>query len=211
MSWSTNRCSSTTTWITKSSTGWRMDWALPCPVAPGESHRRDRGGRTKQRGVPIRWREYLGRGELHDPGSRGTRSLHRLHPERAQPPRDAAVELVRGGRRHDLHRRRGVAAVSARHRHRRLLQHCLEPQQEYSAPYHGITLGGGGNWSGHVSLYRFHVEDPVTFERSIRVTIEHGHDNKRSDDFSSVAYWYQVEPHRPFSILPVRERVPRQG
>jgi hypothetical protein len=83
------------------------------------------------------------------------------------------------------------------------------PQQEYSAPYHGITLGGGDNWSGQVSLYRFHVEDPVTFERSIRVTIEHGHANKRSDDLSSVAYWYQIEPHRPFSILPVEQRIPR--
>jgi hypothetical protein len=85
------------------------------------------------------------------------------------------------------------------------------PQQEYSAPYHGITLGGGDNWSGHISLYRFHVEDPVTFERSIRVSIEHGHANKRSDDLSSVAYWYQAEPHRPFSIPPVGQRVPGQG
>ncbi len=83
------------------------------------------------------------------------------------------------------------------------------PQQEYSAPYHGITLGGGDNWSGQVSFYRFHVEDPVTFEHSIRVTIEHGHANKRSDDYSSVAYWYQTEPHKPFSILPVGQRDPR--
>jgi Protein of unknown function (DUF2961) len=83
------------------------------------------------------------------------------------------------------------------------------PQQEYSAPYHGITLGGADNWSGQVSLYRFHVEDPITFERSIRVTIEHGHANKRSDDYSSVAYWYQAEPHKPFTILPVEQRVPR--
>ena len=85
------------------------------------------------------------------------------------------------------------------------------PQQEHSAPYHGITLGGGDNWSGHVSLYRFHVEDPVTFERSILVTIEHGHANKRSDDLSSVAYWYQSEPHKSFSIEPVERRIPRQG
>jgi hypothetical protein len=82
------------------------------------------------------------------------------------------------------------------------------PQQEYSAPYHGITLGGGDNRSGEVSFYRFHVEDPVAFERSIRVTIEHGHANKRSDDYSSVGYWYQAEPHRAFSIPPVEERVP---
>jgi len=83
------------------------------------------------------------------------------------------------------------------------------PQQPYSAPYHGITLEGGENWSGQVSYYRLHVEDPVTFRESIRVTIEHGHANKRSDDYSSVAYWYQDEPHKPFSILPVGERIPR--
>ena len=85
---------------------------------------------------------------------------------------------------------------------------CL--QQGYSAPNHGITLGGGDNWSGHVSLYRFHVEDPVTFESSILVAIEHGHANKRCDDLSSVAYRYQAEPHRSFSILPVGQRIPRQ-
>jgi hypothetical protein len=50
----------------------------------------------------------------------------------------------------------------------------------------------------------------VTFQSSIRVTIEHGHANKRSDDYSSVAYWYQAESHSPFSILPVEQRVPRQ-
>jgi hypothetical protein len=66
------------------------------------------------------------------------------------------------------------------------------PSEAYSAPYHGITLPGGSNWSGEISLYRFHIEDPITFFSSIRVTIEHGHANKRSDDWSSVAYWYQT-------------------
>lgn len=64
------------------------------------------------------------------------------------------------------------------------------PQQEYSSPYHGIILGGGPNWSGQVSLYRFHIEDPVCFRKSIRVTIEHGHNNHRADDYASTAYWY---------------------
>lgn len=81
------------------------------------------------------------------------------------------------------------------------------PSESYHAPYHGITLPGGPNWSGEISLYRFHIEDPVTFERSIRVTIEHGHANKRNDDLSSVAYWYQTLPHRPLELLPVEERL----
>lgn len=82
------------------------------------------------------------------------------------------------------------------------------PTQSYSAPYHGVTLTGGKNWRGPVSLYRFHVEDPVVFQRSIRVSIEHGHANRRSDDWSSVAYWYQAEPHAPFTLAPVEERLP---
>jgi hypothetical protein len=83
------------------------------------------------------------------------------------------------------------------------------PTQEYSAPYHGITMPGGPNWSGKISLYRFHIEDPVCFRESIRVTIEHGHNNHRSDDISSTAYWYQTEPHLPFNLMPVEQRLPR--
>lgn len=84
------------------------------------------------------------------------------------------------------------------------------PQQEYCSPYHGIILGGGPNWSGKVTLYRYHIADPIMFERSIRVTIEHGHNNHRSDDISSTAYWYQREPHKKFKPLPpVEERLPR--
>ena len=85
------------------------------------------------------------------------------------------------------------------------------PTQSYHAPYHGITLPGGPNWSGQISLYRFHIEDPITFTKSIRVTIEHGHANKRSDDWSSVAYWYQTLPHKPFSLpgREVRTPIPR--
>lgn len=85
------------------------------------------------------------------------------------------------------------------------------PAQEYCAPYHGITVPGGKNWSGKISMYGFHIEDPIYFEKSIRVTIEHGHANRRSDDYSSTAYWYQTEPHKKFKpMLPVEERLPRE-
>ena len=84
------------------------------------------------------------------------------------------------------------------------------PTQEYCAPYHGLPIPGGKNWSGKVTWYRYHIPDPVYFEKSIRVTIEHGHANHRSDDYSSTAYWYQTEPHKPFSIAPVEERIPRK-
>jgi len=61
-----------------------------------------------------------------------------------------------------------------------------------------------------ITVYRFHIQDPVVFKKSIKVTIEHGHANAKADDWSSVAYWYQVEPHKPFDILPVGERLPRE-
>ena len=100
------------------------------------------------------------------------------------------------------------------------------PHEEFCTPYYGITVYSGiptGSkcndasastkewpWKGKNSLYRFHVEDPIYFERSIRVSIEHGHANNLSNDYSSTAYWYQTEPHKPFPpLLPVEARLPR--
>jgi hypothetical protein len=58
--------------------------------------------------------------------------------------------------------------------------------------------------------YRFHIEDPILFTKSIRVSIEHGHANLQENDYSSVAYWYQTEPHKVLPPLPpVAERIPR--
>ena len=63
---------------------------------------------------------------------------------------------------------------------------------------------------GRYCLYRWHIESPITFEKSIRVTIEHGHANDRADNFYSTAYWYQTEPHAAFPGLPAPEaRVPK--
>jgi hypothetical protein len=90
---------------------------------------------------------------------------------------------------------------------------AFSPRQEYNAPYHGLTVySGTEDWphKGKNSAYRFHIEDPVMFEKSIRVTMEHGHANNLWNDYSSTAYWYQTEPHAPFPpMLPVDERLPR--
>jgi hypothetical protein len=79
----------------------------------------------------------------------------------------------------------------------------------FCSPFFGMSRAAGANWSGKSSWYRFHLLDPVRFSRSIRVSLEHGHANRRSDDYSSTAYWYQVEPHRPFDIPGVEDRLPR--
>ncbi len=68
------------------------------------------------------------------------------------------------------------------------------------------------NCNGKVAVYRFHVADPIPFREKIRVSIEHGHANDRSDDIAVTAYWYQSEPHCPESydpLPPAEERVPR--
>lgn len=86
------------------------------------------------------------------------------------------------------------------------------PSGEYAGPYHGVSLAGDvEEWSGKWSVYRFHIEDPVHFKKSIRVTIEHGHANNQGNDYSSVAYWYQAEPHKAHPRMPpVSERLPNK-
>ena len=75
----------------------------------------------------------------------------------------------------------------------------------YGAPVKGEEKAGG-RWS----VYRFHLDSPITFTKSLRATIEHGHANHRSDNYYSVAYWYQTEPHAAFPALPpLEERIPK--
>jgi hypothetical protein len=76
---------------------------------------------------------------------------------------------------------------------------------------YGNPLNGGDDRGAGWMVYRFHTDSPVTFQRDIRVTIESGHANHRSDNFYTVAYWYQTEPHRPFPALPAAaDRIPKQ-
>jgi len=74
----------------------------------------------------------------------------------------------------------------------------------------GVPVMGGFSAGSRSSVYRFHLDSPIPFAKSIRVTIEHGHANHRSDNFFSVAYWYQAEPHAKLPALPpVDTRIPR--
>jgi hypothetical protein len=73
----------------------------------------------------------------------------------------------------------------------------------------GAPVKGEEKAGSKTSVYRFHLDSPITFRKSFRATIEHGHANHRSDNFYSVAYWYQTEPHAPFPALPaVADRLP---
>ena len=64
------------------------------------------------------------------------------------------------------------------------------------------------NTKGYQTSYVHHLENPIPFQKEIKVTIEHGHGNHLSNETSSVAYWYQTEPHKPFGIVPVQQRKP---
>ena len=74
----------------------------------------------------------------------------------------------------------------------------------------GAPVKGPEAASGRWSMYRFHLDSPIPFTKSLRATIEHGHANHRSDNYFSVAYWYQTEPHGAFPTLPpLEQRIPK--
>ena len=70
----------------------------------------------------------------------------------------------------------------------------------FSAPYHGCTIRD--DKASRVSAYRWHIEDAVPFHKNIRVSIEHGTGDDTEADYSSVAYFYQKDPHQPYPPLP---------
>lgn len=79
--------------------------------------------------------------------------------------------------------------------------------------FYGCPLMEGLDVNDRTTAYRFHIADPVPFTKSLKVTIEHKGAGplpngkwtgfkERADDFSSVAYWYQTEPHVVYTKMP---------
>ncbi len=91
-----------------------------------------------------------------------------------------------------------------------------------STPYFGVPyFDQWGIVGGHTSAYRWHISDPIVFNKAIKVTFEHYgwissdenptqkvHSwNEREDDYSSVAFWYQTgEPTFTARASHARER-----
>jgi hypothetical protein len=73
-------------------------------------------------------------------------------------------------------------------------------QGPFAAPYHGLVLKD--DQRGRIAAYRWQLPDPVTFNDSIRIELEHGHANEDVADYATTAFWYQVEPHAPLPPLP---------
>jgi hypothetical protein len=89
--------------------------------------------------------------------------------------------------------------------------------QPFSTPYTGLSLvikpDGVYQSQQRFSLYRWHIPDPIRFEKDLRVTIQAlgwrigGRYLPLQDDISSVAYWYQAEPHAAFPALPTKDQL----
>jgi len=78
--------------------------------------------------------------------------------------------------------------------------HLYNGAQFMQAPEHG---------GGRYLMYRWHGDNPITFERYLKHTIEHGHANDRADNFYTVCYWYQTQPYTDFPALPpAADRIP---
>jgi hypothetical protein len=78
--------------------------------------------------------------------------------------------------------------------------------QYNGAPFMADAEKAGGRYC----LYRWHGDNPVTFTKYLKHTMEHGHANDRSDNFFSTSYWYQSQPYTAFpSLPPAADRIPK--
>lgn len=87
--------------------------------------------------------------------------------------------------------------------------------QEFSTPYAGLpqVIRPDGVYQSQTrfGLYRWHLMDPIRFEKNLRVTIQAlgwrsgGRYLPLQDDIASVAFWYQQNPARNFPALPSRD------
>lgn len=83
---------------------------------------------------------------------------------------------------------------------------------EFCTPYTGMpqVIRGDGHYDvmQRFGLYRWHIMDPVRFDKDLKVTIQDlgwrkgGRYLAQKSDISSVCFWYQSEPHAKFPKLP---------
>jgi hypothetical protein len=86
---------------------------------------------------------------------------------------------------------------------------------EFTTPYTGLpqVIRGDGHYQvmQRFGLYRWHIMDPIRFEKDLKVTIQAlgwrsgGRYLPLQDDIASVAFWYQQEPHAKFPKLPDKD------
>ncbi|HPB32477.1 MAG TPA: DUF2961 domain-containing protein [Candidatus Sumerlaeota bacterium] len=87
--------------------------------------------------------------------------------------------------------------------------------EAYNSPYAGMpqVIRPDGEYMSQArfGLYRWHILDPVRFEKDLRITMQAlswrlgGRYLPLKDDIASVAYWYQAEPHVKFPAMPSKD------
>ncbi len=88
---------------------------------------------------------------------------------------------------------------------------------EFSTPYTGLAqvIKGDGHYqiAQRFGLYRWHIKDPIRFDKNLKVTIQAlgwrdgGRYLPLQDDIATTVFWYQTEPHNPFPPLPDKDHL----
>ena len=88
---------------------------------------------------------------------------------------------------------------------------------EFSTPYAGLpqVIRPDGLYKSQqrFGLYRWHIMDPIRFEKDLTVTIQDlgwmtgGRYLQQQSDISSTVFWYQAEPHIHFPALPTKNEL----
>ena len=84
--------------------------------------------------------------------------------------------------------------------------------REFCTPYVGLhqVIRPDGTYRSQqrFGLYRWHIVDPIRFDKDLRVTMQDlgwRHDGRylpQKSDIASVVFWYQSEPHAQFPKFP---------
>ncbi len=87
----------------------------------------------------------------------------------------------------------------------------------FSGPYTGVpqVIRGDGHYgiAQRFGMYRWHIADPIRFDKDLKVTIQDlgWHSDGRymplQDDIASVVFWYQSEPHGVFPVFPSKDQL----
>lgn len=88
---------------------------------------------------------------------------------------------------------------------------------EFCSPYSGLpqVIRGDGHYNiaQRFGLYRWHIVDPIRFEKSLKVTIQAlgwRHDGRYmplQDDIASTVFWYQTGEHGAFPKFPSKDEL----
>jgi len=89
--------------------------------------------------------------------------------------------------------------------------------KEFCTPYAGLVqvIRPDGTYKSQqrFGLYRWHIMDPVRFNKDLKITIQDlgwRHDGRylpQQSDISSACFWYQSEPHAKFPKFPAWQQL----